>query len=63
MGAVGEMVGANVGADVGALEGTSTNGACTTAAGIAVTKLELTALNVVGLAKRVSRSAGDTVGE
>ena len=56
-------MGENVGAMVGALEGTSTNGACTTAAGMVVTKLELTALSVVGFAKRVSRSAGDTVGE
>ena len=60
---LGETVGENVGAMVGALEGTSTNGACTTAAGMVVTKLELTALSVVGFAKRVSRSAGDTVGE
>ena len=60
---VGFAEGENVGICDGAPVGVSTVGASTTAAGIAVTKLVFTAVNVVGFAKIVSIAAADTVGE
>ena len=60
---VGTAEGANEGICDGAPVGTSTNGASTIAAGMVATKLVLTALSVVGFAKRVSIAADDTVGE
>ena len=60
---VGAGEGANVGICEGAPVGTSTNGARTTASGMVATKLVFTALNVVGFANRLSKAAGDTVGE